>query len=170
MYANRWCVMKDMDKKRVQVKSSIIVVLALLAVAGIAIQSAELRKESICKSEYCYEKRVEGSVFCEKHKKEMGKKKIPDGKDYVNHSNSNSHQNADTNVNKNDSTTVNKNDSTNTYTKPSKYNYYDSYDDGYDDVYFDSDYDDNRYNYDSDYATGVDDAIEDAIEDGDDEW
>ena len=135
--------MKDMDKKRVQVKSSIIVVLALLAVAGIAIQSAELRKESICKNEYCYEKRVEGSVFCEKHKKEMEKKKIPDGKDYVNHSNSNSHQNADTNVNKNDSTTVNKNDSTNTYTKPSKYNYYDSYDDGYDDVYFDSDYDDN---------------------------
>lgn len=170
MYANRRCVMKDMDKKRVQVKSSIIVVLALLAVAGIAIQSAELRKESICKNEYCYEKRVEGSVFCEKHKKEMEKKKIPDGKDYVNHSNTNSHQNADTNVNKNDSTTVNKNNSTNTYTKPSKYNYYDSYDDGYDDVYFDSDYDDNRYNYDSDYATGVDDAIEDAIEDGDDEW
>lgn len=154
--------MKDMDKKRVQVKSSIIVVLALLAVAGIAIQSAELRKESICKNEYCYEKRVEGSVFCEKHKKEMGKKKIPDGKDYVNHSNSNSHQKADTNVNKNNST--------NTYTKQSKYNYYNSYDDGYDDVYFDSDYDDNRYNYDSDYATGVDDAIEDAIEDGDDEW
>lgn len=56
--------------------------------------------------------------------------------------------------------------STNTYTKPSKHNYYDSYDDGYDDVYFDSDYDDDRYNYDSDYATGVDDAIED----GDDEW
>lgn len=162
MYANRRCVMKDMDKKRVQVKSSIIVVLALLAVAGIAIQSAELRKESICKNEYCYEKRVEGSVFCEKHKKEMGKKKIPDGKDYVNHSNSNSHQKADTNVNKNNST--------NTYTKQSKYNYYNSYDDGYDDVYFDSDYDDNRYNYDSDYATGVDDAIEDAIEDGDDEW
>ena len=139
--------MKDMDKKRGQVKSLIIVILALVAVAGIAIQSAELRKESICKNEYCYEKRVEGSVFCEKHKKEMEKKKIPDGKDYVN-----------------------KNNSTNTYTKPSKYNYYDSYDDGYDDVYFDSDYDDKRYNYDSDYATGVDDAIEDAIEDGDDEW
>ena len=150
MYASRRRVMKDMDKKRGQVKSFIIVILALVAVAGIAIQSAELRKESICKNEYCYEKRVEGSVFCEKHKKEMEKKKIPDGKDYVNHSNSNSHQNADT--------------------KPSKYNYYDSYDDGYDDVYFDSDYDDNRYNYDSDYATGVDDAIEDAIEDGDDEW
>lgn len=100
--------MKDMDKKRGQVKSLIIVILALVAVAGIAIQSAELRKESICKNEYCYEKRVEGSVFCEKHKKEMEKKKIPDGKDYVNHSNSNSHQNADTNVNKNDSTTVKK--------------------------------------------------------------
>ena len=139
--------MEDMDKKRGQVKSSIIVILVLVAVAGIAIQSAELRKESICKNEYCYEKRVEGSVFCEKHKKEMEKKKIPDGKDYVN-----------------------KNNSTNTYTKPSKHNYYDSYDDGYDDVYFDSDYDDDRYNYDSDYATGVDDAIEDAIEDGDDEW
>lgn len=73
--------MKDMDKKRVQVKSSIIVILALLAVTGFAIQSAELRKESICKNEYCYKKRVEGSVFCEKHKKEMEKKKIPDGKD-----------------------------------------------------------------------------------------
>lgn len=68
--------MKDMDKKRVQVKSSIIVVLALLAVAGIAIQSAELRKESICKNEYCYEKRVEGSVFCEKHKKKWKKRKF----------------------------------------------------------------------------------------------
>jgi len=78
--------MRDMDKKRVQVKSSIIVVLALLAVACFAIQSAELRKESICKSEYCYEKRVEGSVFCEKYRKEMEKKKIPDGKDYVNNS------------------------------------------------------------------------------------
>lgn len=88
--------MKDIGKKRVQVKSSIIVILALVAVAGIAIQSAELRKESLCKNEYCYEKRVEGSVFCEKHKKEMEKKKIPDGKDYVNNSNSNSHQNADT--------------------------------------------------------------------------
>ena len=154
--------MKDMNKKRGQVKSLIIVILALVAVAGIAIQSAELRKESICKNEYCYEKRVEGSVFCEKHKKEMEKNQIPDGKDYVNKSDSNRYQNADT--------TVNKNDSTNTYTKPSKYNYYDSYDDGYDDVYFDSDYDDNRYNYDSDYATGVDDAIEDAIENGDDEW
>lgn len=154
--------MKDMDKKRVQVKSSIIVILALLAVAGFAIQSAELRKESLCKNGYCYDKRVEGSVFCEKHKKEMEKKQIPAGKDYVNKSNSNRYQNSGTNVNKNNST--------NTYTKPSKNNYYDSYDDGYDDVYFDSDYDDNRYNYDSDYATGVEDAIEDAIEDGDDEW
>ena len=139
--------MKDADKKRGQVMSSIIVILVLVAVAGIVIQSAELRKKSLCKNEYCYEKRVEGSVFCEKHKKEMEKKQIPDGKDYVN-----------------------KNNSTNTYTKLSKHNYYDSYDDGYDDVYFDSDYDDDRYNYDSDYATGVDDAIEDAIEDGDDEW
>ena len=59
--------MKDMDKKRGQVKSSIIVILVLVAVAGIVIQSAELRKESLCKNEYCYEKRVEGSVFCEKH-------------------------------------------------------------------------------------------------------
>lgn len=139
--------MKDTDKKRGQVTSSIIAILVLVAVAGIVIQSAELRKESLCKNEYCYEKRVEGSVFCEKHKKEMEKKQIPDGKDYVN-----------------------KNNSTNTYTKLSKHNYYDSYDDGYDDVYFDSDYDDDRYNYDSDYATGVDDAIEEAIEDGDDEW
>ena len=157
--------MKDMDKKRGQVKSLIIVILALVAVAGIAIQSAELRKESICKNEYCYEKRVEGSVFCEKHKKEMEKKKIPDGKDYVNHSNSNRYQNADTNVNKNDSTTVNKNNSTNTYTKPSKYNYYDSYDDGYDDIYMDDDYDYDRYDRDSDYADGVDDAMDEYGED-----
>lgn len=77
MYASRRRVMKDMDKKRGQVKSLIIVILALVAVAGIAIQSAELRKESICNNEYCYEKRVEGSVFCEKHKKEMEKKKNP---------------------------------------------------------------------------------------------
>ena len=134
--------MKDMDKKRGQVKSLIIVILALVAVAGIAIQSAELRKESICKNEYCYEKRVEGSVFCEKHKKEMEKKKIPDGKDYVN-----------------------KNNSTNTYTKPSKYNYYDSYDDGYDDIYMDDDYDYDRYDRDSDYADGVDDAMDEYGED-----
>ena len=76
MYASRRRVMKDMDKKRGQAKSLIIVILALVAVAGIAIQSAELRKESICKNEYCYKKEWKEAYFAKSIKKKWKKRKF----------------------------------------------------------------------------------------------